>query len=220
MSVLDNPVWTALSTTQATVAERTGDAARFQDDFAFFAGLADDTGWPDLARLTGANDMLVVVGADRIPAGWEVLRSLPGVQLVAADAVGEPDDEAVVLTEADVPEMLDLVQRTKPGPFRKRTIELGTYLGVRRDGALVAMAGERFRPPGWTEMSAVCTDPAYRGHGFAARLIRAVTANILARGDQVFLHTTADNAPAIRVYERLGFEIRRPMSFTSVRVAR
>ena len=89
---------------------------------------------------------------------------------------------------ADVPEILDLVARTQPGPFRPRTIELGTYLGFRHDGALVAMAGERLHPAGWTEISAVCTDPAYRGRGLATRLVSAVGAGIAERGDRVLLH--------------------------------
>jgi GNAT superfamily N-acetyltransferase len=79
--------------------------------------------------------------------------------------------------------MLDLVARTRPGPFLARTPHLGTYLGIRRGGALVAMAGERMRPPGWTEISAVCTDPAHRGQGLAARLVRAVALVVRERGD-------------------------------------
>ncbi|PPK60595.1 FR47-like protein [Actinokineospora auranticolor] len=94
-----------------------------------------------------------------------------------------------------------------------RTIELGTYLGIRRAGVLVAMAGERLRPPGWTEISAVCTDPAARGQGLATRLVLAVAAGIRARGETPFLHTGARNTNAIRLYEALGFRLRREMPF-------
>jgi predicted GNAT family acetyltransferase len=117
------------------------------------------------------------------------------------------------LGPADVPEMLDLVARTRPGPFLPRTIELGGYLGIRRDGALAAMAGERLRPPGWTEISAVCTDPAFRGNGLASRLTLAVAAAITARGEQPFLHAASDNAAALRLYASLGFRLRRPAKF-------
>jgi len=117
----------------------------------------------------------------------------------------------------DVPEMLDLVKRTNPGPFLPRTVELGTYLGIRRQGALVAMAGERLHPEGWTEISAVCTDEAWRGRGLATRLIRAVGAVIRARGDVPFLHAVATN-PAIKLYEQLGFEHRRSTVFAAARV--
>jgi predicted GNAT family acetyltransferase len=131
---------------------------------------------------------------------------------------GVPDPDAVVLTETDVPEMLELVSRAKPGPFGKRTVELGRYLGIRHEGKLVAMAGERFRLPGWTEVSAVCTDPEFRGQGLGARLTMAVAAGILEHGDLPFLHVTADNAAAIRLYERLGFQVSHPVVFAAYRL--
>jgi GNAT superfamily N-acetyltransferase len=140
-----------------------------------------------------------------------------GVQMTGERLAVAEDPEAVALGLADVPEMLDLVARAKPGPFRPRTFELGTYLGIRRDGRLVAMAGERLHPDGWTEISAVCTDEAWRGHGFATRLIRAVGAVIRARGDIPFLHATAAN-PAVKLYEELGFRHRRATRFAAARV--
>jgi predicted GNAT family acetyltransferase len=123
----------------------------------------------------------------------------------------------VRLGPADVPEMLDLTARTRPGPFLPRTYELGAYLGIRRDGALVAMAGERLKPPGWTEISAVCTDDAWRGHGFASALIRVLVAGIRARGETAFLHAVATNTGAIRLYEAMGFELRRTTVFRALR---
>src|SRR6202012_4519783 len=132
------------------------------------------------------------------PPDWEVVGLGEGVQLVADSLDAGPDDEAVTLGPADVPDILRLVERTKPGPFLPRTIELGAYLGIRRDGELVAMAGERMRPPGWTEISAVCTDEAWRGHGFASQLIRALVMSIRGRGDHPFLHAVATNSGAIR----------------------
>lgn len=112
--------------------------------------------------------------------------------------------------------MLDLVGRTKPGPFGPRTIELGTYLGFREEGALVAMAGERLSAPGWTELSAICTDPRMRGRGFASRLIGAMVANVQDRGDRPIMHVRSDNVDAIAVYERLGFVVRRTFSIDVV----
>ena len=144
----------------------------------------------------------------------ELFDSWPAGAIVADRASrrflrAEPNPESARLTAADVPEILDLIARTRPGPFRPRTIELGSYPGIRQDRALVAMAGERMRPPGWTEISAVCTDPAYRGRGPATSLVRAVAAGIRARGETPFLHTAASNAPAIRLYESIGFRLRR-----------
>src|SRR4029077_5363570 len=109
------------------------------------------------------------------------------------------------LTPADVPAMLDLVARTQPGPFARRTIELGTYLGVREGGALVAMAGERMHLDGHSEISAVCTDPSQRRRGLARDLVLTLARRIRARGERPFLHVAADNVNAIRLYEALGF---------------
>jgi predicted GNAT family acetyltransferase len=132
--------------------------------------------------------------------------------MVGPELVTAADPEAVRLGPSDVPEMLDLVARTQPGPFLAGTIELGTYLGLRRAGALVAMAGERFHPPGWTEISAVCTDDDHRGQGLATRLVGAVGAGIRARGETPFLHVAVNNVTAIRLYLELGFTIRRQVS--------
>lgn len=115
----------------------------------------------------------------------------------------------VPLDDDDAPEMLELAQRTKPGPFAARTHRLGSFFGLRDNGALIAMAGERLRPPGWTEISAVCTDEAYRGRGLGRALMEHVIDGIRARGEQPFLHVAATNAGAIRLYERMGFEARR-----------
>lgn len=215
--LLDNPVWSALSGVQAGFADTYGRAARFRAEVSPFHALADaadPASWADLAVLTDGDEaVLLPAGPDTAGEGWEVTARFQGVQLVGDAVRGEADPEAQRLTAADVPEMLDLVARTRPGPFGPRTIELGTYLGIRRDGRLVAMAGERMRLPGWTEVSAVCTDPAFRGHGFAGRLVNAVAAGILERGETPFLHAAAGNTGAIRLYEKLGFSLRRPMSF-------
>ncbi|HEY4702612.1 MAG TPA: GNAT family N-acetyltransferase, partial [Streptosporangiaceae bacterium] len=175
--------------------------------------------WADLAALAGPGATLALA-AERSgpPDGWQATMIGEGVQLVDAGVAGaEPDEEVVRLGPADVPEMLDLTARTKPGPFLPRTYELGVYLGIRRDGALVAMAGERLKPPGWTEISAVCTDDAWRGHGFASRLIRVLVAGVRARGETAFLHAVATNTGAIRLYEAMGFEVRRTTLFRALR---
>jgi ribosomal protein S18 acetylase RimI-like enzyme len=221
--VLENPVWAALSGPQACFAEASGDAACFLPDVAPFAAVADPAdpaGWRDLAELTG-HALMSGPGSGPPPPepapGWELDGWMAGVQMAGHGMTGVADPEAQVLTGSDVPEILDLVERAKPGPFRKRTVELGRYLGLRVDGRLVAMAGERLRVPGWTEVSAVCTDPGFRGRGLAARLTLAVAAGILGRGDLPFLHATADNDDAIRLYERLGFQRTHPVVFASYR---
>ena len=221
-SPLDNPAWAALTGPHAHFAERHGQALRYPVDVSPFLALPDDPSpqaWDDVAALAGPGATAVVPGVNvNPPAGWEVIDKIAGVQLVDAGIPAVEEPEAVRLGSADVPEMLDLVARTQPGPFLKRTVELGTYLGIRRCGRLVAMAGERLHPPGWTEISAVCTDPGYRGEGLATRLVLAVAAGIRARGETPFLDAAATNTPAIRLYLSLGFELRWEPQFVSVRV--
>ncbi|MBM7772985.1 ribosomal protein S18 acetylase RimI-like enzyme [Actinokineospora baliensis] len=221
-SVLDNVVWASLTGAHAHLAVRHGDAARYPEDVAPFLGAADEPGpqiWSDIAAAAGPGAQVVVSpGLPRPEEAWDTTFDLAGVQLVDDHLEPEVDVEAIRLTHADVPEMIELVERTQPGPFLPRTILLGDYFGFRREGALVAMAGERMHPPGWTEISAVCTDPAYRGQGLATRLVLTVAAGIRARGDVPFLHTGAANTNAIRLYEALGFRLRRHVRFTGVQV--
>jgi ribosomal protein S18 acetylase RimI-like enzyme len=218
---LDNPAMAALLGPQARLAQRCGQALRYQPDVSPFAALPvnpDEAAWADLAELAGPAGVAVTAGVAAVPPpGWEVLRDLDGVQMVAGDVAAIPDPEAITLGPEDVGEMLALVARTRPGPFLARTIEHGTYLGIRRNGELVAMAGERIRPPGWTEISAVCTDERFRGQGLGTRLVLAVTAGITGRGEAAFLHASADNVGAIRLYEALGFRLRRRARFVVVR---
>jgi ribosomal protein S18 acetylase RimI-like enzyme len=219
---LDNPVLRSLTGPHRHLARTQGRATRYPADVSPFCALPDEpdaADWADAARLVAPGEFVLfpALRATPPPADWEALGLGEGVQLVADGLDPRPDDEAVTLGPADVPDMLRLAERTKPGPFLPRTIELGTYLGIRRDGELVAMAGERLRPPGWTEVSAVCTDPAWRGHGFASRLTRAVAAGIIARDDTPFLHAIATNATAIRLYKDLGFTHRRDIQFRLLR---
>ncbi|MET7453430.1 GNAT family N-acetyltransferase [Streptomyces sp. NPDC005574] len=220
--VLDNPALASLTGPHAHFAERRGRVLRYPLDVSPWLALPDDPGpddWADLAALTGPGGEVPLAGfRGQVPDGWEITFRLEGVQLVDDGLTAAPDAEAVVLGPADVPEMLDLVALTRPGPFLPRTVELGTYLGIRRAGRLVAMAGERLHPPGWTEISAVCTDPAFRGEGLASRLVLAVAHGIRERGETPFLHTGAGNTNAVRLYESLGFRLRRNTVFLAARV--
>jgi ribosomal protein S18 acetylase RimI-like enzyme len=220
-AVLDNAGWAALTGPHRHLAEVVGSAARYQAEVSPFVAIADPEdprAWTDLATLVGPGNAFALAGVPTLPEGWGTGQSGEGVQLVATSLRGEDDPEAVRLGAADVPEVLDLVDRTRPGPFAPRTIEMGAYYGIRHDGKLVAMAGERLRPPGWTEISAVCTDADHRGRGLATRLVRHVAAGIQRRGDTPFLHAAVANAGAIRLYEAMGFTVRRPVVFHFLRV--
>ncbi|NLU85166.1 GNAT family N-acetyltransferase [Rhodococcus sp. HNM0569] len=224
--MLDRPVYESLRTRHAHLARRVGHAVTYDPAVATFAAVDPVPGpqrWTDLAWLLGDGSLAdMFSAADVPPAGWAPVFELDGLQLLGPALV--PDfrldgrGTLVELGREDVPEMLDLVERTQPGPFRPRTHELGTYLGIRVDGVLVAMAGERLRPPGFTEISAVCTAPEERGHGHASRLVGALVARIDARGERAFLHAVETNTSALRLYEQLGFRTRTRVTFRGFRI--
>jgi ribosomal protein S18 acetylase RimI-like enzyme len=193
---------------------------RYEPEVApFLAEPRDAAEWDDVATLVGPGNGTVVPAFGALaPTGLEIGRVLPGVQMLGEAVEGRADPDLVRLGPADVPAMRALVARTRPGPFGPRTHEMGTYLGVVDDGELVAMAGERLHPPGYTEISAVCTDAAHRGRGLATRLVLAVTAGIRERGEVPFLHAAADNVTAIRLYGELGFRLRARPDFVALTV--
>jgi GNAT superfamily N-acetyltransferase len=219
---LDHAAWASLTGPHRHFAEMHGQAARYQADVSPFVAVSpdhDERVWGDLSALVGPGGLVPLTGAiGGPPAGWELVASGEAVQMIGIGFQVAADPDFVELGPADVPDMLELIERTRPGPFRPRTIELGHYLGVRHRGTLIAMAGERLHPTGWTEISAVCTDAAHRGQGLATRLVRAVGAGIKARGETPFLHAAATNTNAIRLYEQLGFVVRRRATFQAVRV--
>lgn len=216
--ILDQAGWNSLNGPHAHFAEVNGLARRYPVDISPFNAVVDVSNpeaWEDLRELIGETGVAIVVSKSvNEPRGWRIVEKFPGIQMTGENVVGVHDSELIPLTHADVPEMLELIARTEPGPFLPRTIELEGYLGIRQEGRLVAMAGRRLNPPGWVEISAVCTDAEFRGRGYAARLVKAVAAGIQDDGMKPFLHTGANNLNAIRLYEKLGFKIRIEPEFT------
>ena len=194
--LLDNPVWHALTGPQQKVADARLGASRYEPDVAPFAAVPDvpTAGtWDDLRDLVGPRGAAVLFAEPPgVPDGWDELFRIPTVQMVATSVAPATAADAEPLGADDVDDMLALVGRTHPGPFERRTIELGDYLGVRDDSGLVAMAGMRMRLPGYTEISAVCTDEAARGRGLASALVRDLVGRILDRGETPVLHVMSD----------------------------
>jgi ribosomal protein S18 acetylase RimI-like enzyme len=220
---LDDPVGESLRGHHAHLARRRGRAVSYLPEVATFSAVSADPDaaeWADLARLLGRGEFADLFSSPATPPpDWEPVFTLDGLQMLwpAGGDTGRPDGGVIELGADSVPEMLDLVGRARPGPFWPRTREMGTYVGIRENGRLVAMAGERLRPPSWTEISAVCTAPEARGRGHAARLVRALAARIEARGERPFLHVAEENAGAVALYERLGFEVRKRVTFRGFR---
>lgn len=216
---LDRPVWNALLSTQAAFAIGGESAKRFVPDVGIFAAARDDSekslrALADLVPSDGSV-ILLQVGESPVPPGTQVDTVAKGVQMVAQEVVLlEPEAPVERLTEADAPAMLELAALTKPGPFFANTHRLGAFWGIKADGRLVAMAGERMKLNGYTEVSGVCTHPEFRGRGYAATLSRVVAGNIMKRGETPFLHAYAVNTAAINLYSALGFALRSPMVVT------
>jgi ribosomal protein S18 acetylase RimI-like enzyme len=215
---LANPVHAALRGPQARFAQISGQALRYPADVAPFLALPPEPSrqdWLDAAALVppGTSAALVHTGVD-VPEAWRTLHEFEVVQMIGERVTGIDEPEAISLHGPDVAEMLELVRQTDPGPFLDRTIELGDFLGIRRDGQLVAMGGERLHIDGWTEISAVCTAATYRGHGMASRLMGALIAGIERRSERALLHVVPTNTNAIHLYEKLGFRERRRLTIS------
>jgi ribosomal protein S18 acetylase RimI-like enzyme len=235
MHLLDNPIWNALTTRQEHFAEGDTVARKFPAEVTTLAGFAEPTpeSFAALARLMAPGEVvgLFLMRPAPLPEGLSAIRELPlvqmwqesapvssawassdrehsmnsrGRQLEEHDSVGQ-EIRGEELHEKDVPEMVALAKLTEPGPFGTRTRELGSYIGVRPNGQLAAMTGERLKLPGYTEISAVCTHPDHTGHGYATRLVAEIAERIRARGERPFLHVREDNTRAADVYRRLGF---------------
>lgn len=228
VAALDDPVGQALRSNHAHLARGRGRTLTYDGAVATFSAVPLDPtqqDWDDLATLLGPGRFADLFSSPATPpATWEPVFRLDGLQLVADPAAlpappGDPlpGPGLVELGPADVPAMLALAERTRPGPFWQRTHEMGRYVGIRDGDRLVAMAGERLRPPGSAEISAVCTAPEARGRGLAAALVADVAREIHARGEQAFLHVIATNTTAVRLYQRLGFLVRREVVFHGYR---
>jgi predicted GNAT family acetyltransferase len=219
-ALLDDPVYASLCGAHARLAQVRGRARRYPVDVAPFLGLPSPPSaqdWRDAASLVEAGTYVAVrLRGAEVPNAWQAVQAFNLVQMIGERVNGVDCSEAIQLGAADVPEILELVAQTEPGPFLARTIELGDYLGIRRGGALVAMAGERFHLDGWREISAVCTRPDHRGEGLASQLTGALIAGIQRRSERPFLHAISTNTGAIRLYEELGFRVRQTATLTVV----
>jgi ribosomal protein S18 acetylase RimI-like enzyme len=219
---LDNPIWTSLNTVHARFAQGAGPARRFLPAVSPLAGVTEPApeAFDALAALAAPGDYVALFLEERVAPGpkWTVARDVGLMQMVhSGSTLPAPSHDLLELGEKDAPEMLALARLTRPGPFDERTRELGTFLGVRVDGKLAAMTGERLKVPGFTEMSAVCVHPDHLGRGYARSLMCAIAAGIRARGETPFLHVLPENARAIGLYESLGFTRRRLFALMGLR---
>lgn len=219
---LDRPAWNALHTSHAALAESNGPALRYPPTIVPFAAAVDNSAeslkaLADLAAI-GEGMALVEAGPAIVPSGFDITLEGILIQMIADRPHERTTDPRIErLTEADAEEMLALATLTRPGPFTLGAQKLGPFWGVKVDGKLVAMAGQRLRVPGFTELSGLCTHPDYQGRGLGALLFRFVSGEITATGDTAFLHAFSTNATAISLYKKLGFIVRAEMNLRVIK---
>ena len=216
---LDHPIWTALTTRHQALAEGDDHARRYPTAITPFADMAEISprGFAALGAMMLGSEIAVLFTPEPVtaPAEFKIVLAETGEQMIGTPAeVPAGDIELLTLGVADVSEMMALTALTKPGPLSARTHELGTFLGIRIGGELVAMAGERMRPAEYTEITAVCVHPEHRGRGYGQILLSAISRGIVARGEIPFLHLFTSNASALALYRRQGMEIRRRLHVT------
>lgn len=224
---LDNPVWHALCGPHRGFALQNGLAAHYPREMSVFSAIAEPSAqaYADLAQglAPGSEARLVRHTVDPLPEGWEQLNAIPLLQMLAAHFDRQVVDGPAVteLGPQHLAAVTALIDLTQPGPFGPRTLEMGRFFGVFDEAGangpagsrLLAMAGERMNLPGYLEMSAICTHPDARGRGLGEYLLRQRMRDAVASGQQPFLHVLPSNAPAIALYERLGFEVRSEMHY-------
>jgi predicted GNAT family acetyltransferase len=229
MHALDNCIWQALTTRQAQFAESFEQARRFVREVTSLCAFAEPSpqGYAALGELVGVRGTAAVFldNAYEARPGWEPVAGAPLLEMVCDNGRQVPSDsvpetitpQILRLGPQDAAEMVELATLTRPGPFGLRTHELGTYVGIRCEGKLVAMAGERLKVPGYTEVSAVCTHPYHTGKGYARGLMEEIMQGIGERGEISFLHVRQDNVRAVALYERLGFRTRSTVHYAVLR---
>lgn len=215
---LDNPAWSALTGPQQAFASGNDVVKRYNSNNLPFAGYDHDH--PEkvsqLDELLQPGEVFFLIGElPALPAQWSVLAELPCLQMINAAPVAPMENsiEMTLLTESHKQEMVDLVQKVQPGYFAPDTYQLGNYYGIRDKGELVAMAGERMRVPGMSEISAVCTHPEYTGRKYAQQLVTKICNENHSKGIIPFLHVLETNERAVKLYEFMGFATRRVISF-------
>ncbi len=215
--LLDNPIYNASTSAHLGISLGTENVRYYLPSVASFAGLRENStaNFDELYQISGETNFFIVFSLSELEfsAHWKLIKTINMFQLVhnVNHLPVEESDVFIDLDEAHVEDMIALVQLTEPGPFLSKTINFGNYTGVMVDGKLVSMAGHRFNPTPYTEVSAVCTHPDHLGKGYAYRLLKEQIRRILAKNEIPFLHVRDDNKGAIRLYEKLGFQIRTPM---------
>jgi ribosomal protein S18 acetylase RimI-like enzyme len=219
--VLDNPAWHALISGNSNLANGTDSVKFYDKDVAPFIGFKENSieNFDTLYQLIDHDGLVMFISPQpaTIPGKWKVLRHIPCLQMVYNGTWGQVNADIIDLTNEHIPQMIALTELTKPGPFRERTIDFGSFQGIFENERLVAMAGQRMAPLPYVEVTAVCTHPDHTGKGYAKQLLLSQVNRIIGEGNIPFLHVREDNHRAIKVYESVGFVTRTDMHFYMLR---
>jgi ribosomal protein S18 acetylase RimI-like enzyme len=218
---LDNLVWASLLEARPEYMERHAGGARYRPEFAPFGAAQhyDAQSIAQIIEMVKPGERLAFFTPRKleIPASVEIIREAPLYQMAASTAIARPSDARIGrLGAEDMPDMLKLVELTEPGPFSSRTNELGMFYGIRDEGQLVAMAGERMSAGKYVEVSAVCTHPDWRGKGLGRVMVEQVASAIQQRNGVPILHVFTTNHAAIGLYRELGFRVARTVQLTAM----
>ena len=218
--ILDNPAWNSLNTTHKQLGKIGEKAAVYNPQISVIGAVKESTldSYTELGTLTTPGIPVAIIGSP-IPSdlkGWMTLQSAETYQMVCNEPTDYTEIDYVELFKKDLPEMMKLVELAKPGPFSPGTIEMGRYIGIRKDGELVSMGGERMKPKGYVEISGICSHPEHREKGYGAAISGILTNAILEHGDKPFLHVFKQNEPAIRLYKKLGYATRKVIPVTAI----
>lgn len=218
MNPLDNPIWSALTTRHAHLSEGDDIARRYLPTYTTLAGMEHETdaAFASLAKITLKGQAIGICSQSDapIPNSWACSGKFPVAQMVCEQIKDCKTFQLELLTDDDVPAMRELVLLTQPGPFSERTIRFGTFLAIKENGSIAAMAGQRMQVPGFDEVSAVCTHPDHQGKGYARALVYEISRRIIETGNTPMLHVRSENLAAIKSYEHVGFKIRRQFYFS------
>ncbi len=222
--LLDNPAWSALTTAQAGFATGTPEAKRYRPGLLPFTACAGggNGSMHELDTFIDKGEVFFIIGdLPVLPAGWSIDLELPCAQMLLqtmpAPVHGTAASTVVQMEALAADEMFDLINTVQPGYYLRNTHLLGNYFGIRENGKLVAMAGERMRMAGYSELSAICTLPGYTGRGYAQQLMMRLCSEHAASGIISFLHVALTNQRAIRLYEHMGFRQRRTIVFRRIK---
>jgi len=86
----------------------------------------------------------------------------------------------------------------------KQSLEETFWVGLKDDGRIVSVGNTRFNDLG-SNIGVIATVERYRNRGYATSIVSTLAEEILKRSPTALIHVLSENAPAIRVYSKVGY---------------